>query len=156
MFAECSATWPCGKASGDTPLCFQDVGGVNENGCVTSCTNTNHYENTSMGTGNAMDTGKCTALPCASRTKNGTGSTPCGPGECFWDQGNTGDVTKCITDTTDCTNNNHFTKVGTTNHTCLLLSCTSRTGNGRCVCMCVCMYLYVCGCVRVCVCVCVD
>jgi hypothetical protein len=62
-----SSSWPCG-GSEETPKCFQNIGSANEAACVTSCTNTAHYENTSSGTGGALDTGKCTLRECASRT----------------------------------------------------------------------------------------
>jgi hypothetical protein len=131
-----SSSWPCG-GSDETPKCFQNMGSANEAACVTSCTNAAHYENTSSGTGGALNTGKCTLRACAVRTVNvSTGSdssTPCGPDECFWDQGHATETTRCIAETTTCSNPNHFTKADSTNRTCLLLDCASRTANERLV-----------------------
>ena len=130
LFFPYSDTWPCGKASGDTPLCFQDIGGPNPSACKTSCTNTAHYESESTGTGNAIDTGKCTLKGCTSRTVNTTGDNvvdPCGPGECYYDQGNT--VANSCSGT--CANGGHYSTDGSINKTCLLKTCTARVANTR-------------------------
>jgi hypothetical protein len=63
-----SGNWPCGNET-ETLKCFQDIGGNNENSCVTGCSAA-HFENTST---TALATGKCTIVPCASRT-NASGS----------------------------------------------------------------------------------
>jgi hypothetical protein len=148
--------WPCGKANGDgdLPLCFQDIGGADPSACVTSCTNTAHYENTSTGTGAALDTGKCTEKACGDRTVNTTGSelTPCGSGNCYYDQGNTETPDSC---STTCTNPNHFVTQDS-NHSCVFSECELRTANSRlgdlcvliwfwmCLFTCLCMYLFAC------------
>jgi hypothetical protein len=142
-------TWPCGSRTGDPPLCFQDIGGASESACVTSCTNTAHYENTSTGVGEALDTGKCTEKACEDRTVNTTGSisTPCGSGACYYDQGNTETADTC---STTCTNPNHFVTQDS-NHSCVLSECSLRTANSRlvdlCVPICLWMYLFVYLCV---------
>ena len=75
-----------------------------------------------------MDTGKCTEKACGSRTVNTTGNanTPCGSGDCYYDQGNTLVANSC---NTICSNPEHYTTTGSTNHTCLLMGCNARTAN---------------------------
>jgi hypothetical protein len=128
-----STTWPCGLSTEETK-CYENIGKNISNGaetaCATACSNAEHYVI------DPSNNGKCVLRECASRTKNASLTQPCGPGSCYWDQGDkTGSNNKCIASGTACTNAGHYSMASTSRFTCELLGCAQRSVNSSFVCI---------------------